>query len=152
MELFIGQFLEGTSFRHSDGRAFWSNIGVIRDEAYTCWEFWPDCEYPTHKPNISVDLFKNIAALIELLPSPSLPQKTDLLQIPKLSWCLSNWLQLEIALRHLAIHIDDIYDTYGSHSKKMVAEKSKSDVIKCLKLLRDYLIQLQWWFNALLIP
>ena len=110
------------------------------------------CDYPTHKPKIAAGRFKNIAVLLDMLPSPSSPYQTDLLQIPKLSWCLTNWVQFEIALRYLATHIDDICDTYGSHSKEVVAEKSKTDVIKCMSLLRDYLHQVQWWFSALLVP
>ena len=151
MTLLIQHFLDGTSFCHSEGRSFWSHLRIIREEAHSCWDFWPDCDYPYQRPHISTNLFKCVPALVALLPAPRLPHEFNLQQVPKLQWCFSNWMQFEIVLRHLARHIDTIFDKYGTHTKNVGDENSRINATICFNLLRGYLIQLPWWYIALFV-
>ena len=49
------------------------------------------------------------------------------------------------------IHIDDVNDKYGPHSKAKADANTMTDELKCLNLLKHYLIQLHWWFNAMFV-
>ena len=64
-------------------------------------------------------------------------------------WFFRNWIQFR---EGFGIHIDDIIeDKYGPHSKVKADANTMTDVLKCLNLLKHYLIQLYWCFNALFV-
>ena len=69
---------------------------------------------------------------------------------PELEWCKSNWVQLEIATRQLALHIDFFFEQYYP---PVALEAGDSDVvvqlIHVINKLRDYMLQLYWWLRAL---
>ena len=139
-------FLDGTSLRSADGRVFWVHLRRLRECVYACWDFWPMCRYPENKPAISEGLLQEIADLMSILQGHLYPVD----EIPLMPWCIGNWKQLEIATRHLALHIDSFFEEYDptiiSPSNGL---DSRVNMIRYLKMLTDYMNQLYWWLCAL---
>ena len=135
---------------HSDSRLFWANLRALRDNVYLLWGLWPECIYPENKPMISEQLLRSITAFLPTLPCV---HHVDLLvrdEIRKLPWCVSNWAQLEIATRQLALHADKFIDKYHvptcniAMSGHQLFDK-KIDIVQCMNTLRDFMIQLYYW-------
>lgn len=126
MELSREMFRTGTSLRHSDGRTFWTNLRVLQKCVYQCWDFWPCCTYPDNIPPIEDKLLKAISILLPTLPCQHFIGLREMEEKPELEWCKSNWVQLEIAIRQLALHIDFFFEQYYP---PVALEAVNSDVV-----------------------
>ena len=113
---------------------------------------WPDALYPEVKPRFpEAVILRHIEDILFLVPLRSTPSVPLPSQIPKLSWCFAGWTQLEIAIRNLALLIDELFDQYDTLSmpdtELIFDEKIRN--MKLMVLLRDYMIQLYWILHAL---
>ena len=151
MDDFQNTFIDGTSLRHADGRAFWVKLRNLRHLVYACWEDWSECIYPELKPELSVPLLQALKEFIPTVPCVNCVKFLHSDHMQKLPWCATNWLQLEIATRHLALHIDFLFQEYIETPNAEEASFDKRiKLIKGMNTLGDYTIQLFWILCALL--
>lgn len=141
------QLLDHTSLRHAEGRVFWLKLRRLREHVYLLWDHWPIAQSPSIRPRMP-------CALIEAISCFPLHEDRHM-AIPLLPWCQETWIQLEIATRHLALHIDSFLGAYHpivcSYTPGEETDfNQRILVMKRVNLLRDYVSQLFWWLNALL--
>jgi hypothetical protein len=128
----------------------------FKESVYDCWELWPECLFPETKPVLSVHLQTSILSFLSLVPCTHYNGLVHPGDIPNLLWCHSNWTQLEIATRRLALGLDDFfykYDVPNSFESSTTTCKiydRKIELIKHINALNDCAIQLYWWLCALM--
>ena len=150
MDSFQNTFIDGTSLRHADSRAFWVNLRNLRHLVYASWEHWSECIYPDVKPELSVPLLEALKQFIPTVPCVHCVQFPHSDHMQKLPWCATNWLQLEIATRHLALHIDSLFQEYNeTPNTEQASFDRRIELIKDMNNLGDYAIQLFWILCAL---
>ena len=115
---------------------------------YASWDFWLNCAFQSNKPRINVDLMDHIAILLTTVPPAP--------EFDQFSTSRANSLSA-VLHRQLGWTLDcnkTFGFTYWWYFEKYYAPSliaSSPDVIKAMKLSRDYTLLLYWWVYALFV-
>ena len=145
MEQLVEIFIEGRSYRHSDGRDCWVQLRMLRSAVYSLWDYWPMCEFPDKRPPLP----KELVNLISRFASFRGIQLTEPARILKLQWSHDNWSQLEICTRHFALLIDEFFEAYECRQENTDIFGGQIKFIKYMKTLLDHIVH--WWLYDLLL-
>ena len=98
------------------------------------------CQSNGHYVNLPCHIF-----LSSMLPDSGL--------VPPVPWCRTRWIQLEIATRNLTFY-RSVFEQFYPHSfmenYQCATFNENIDTIMSMNLLRDYIVQNNWWLSALL--